>query len=239
MVDAVQKKVVYQEIHNTKTSKAGTLSLQIGKGTPVEGKFEAIRWETGGDYFLNTSFVLDGEEITLGMIQLLSVPYAFYAERSGEKHDLILKDGILRIDGEGEGIKLPSGSGSSPGYSACYVSESLDSQITLRGTAKLENGSFKIVFPSEEAAKIEDGSLVIQLTPLSATSKGLAVVRKNNQSFTVAELMPGTGSYDFDWSATALKKKSLQLKSKEGHRVLNAAQMTEKSVLNYIENEKP
>lgn len=506
--DNAQGPVVYQETHTTTTSDAGTISLQIGKGTSLQGKFEEINWASGKDYFLNTTFTLNNETITLGAVQILSVPYALYAQRSGEKHNLILKDGKLSIEGGGEGVKLPSGSSSGQclweegvgeiyhkgaislkqnnvpylqanadtdgvghlrlnykgdksitfdqgeivtynsgeqpkvkivntantenggigiwggglerlslltpqieggtgssvlmkgkdatkllahlfatdfgglalwkagsttesatlnpegltlwnlnnkktvsienyskdnfnkgiirlydysdsenksytsissgsirldgyngklnvllsnvdeeknsggvwtfdpdgnhlvmistvegtndaasialkhkgeqkggfqiingksrlttdeiylngrplsasstnyaaglkstgGYAPCFVSESADGQITFRGTASLNNGQFQVILPSEETEKIDEKSITIQVTPLSSISKGLAVVRKNNRSFTVAELMSGTGSYDFDWTLTALIKETPQLRSSNDYK---------------------
>lgn len=506
-----QGPTVYQETHATTTSDAGTISLQIGKGTPLQGKFDEINWASGKDYFLNTTFTLNNETIMLGAVQILSVPYALYAQRSGEKHNLILKDGMLSIEGGGEGIKLPSGgasgqclwdegvgeiyhngaislkqnnisylqanadtdgvghlrlnykgdksitfdqgeivtyntseqpkvkitntansenggigiwgggverlslltpqieggTGSSiymkgkdatkplvsliageysgslslskagstresatlaqgglvfcdlnnkrtisienfsndnsnlgiirlydrsdsenksyatiggnggislhgyngepnvilapiPGtnkntggiwtydsdgnslvristivgtddagigicykgeekgkfqiingksrlttdeiylngnqlrasttsyaiglkstdsHAPCFVSESIDKQIIFRGTASLNNGQFKIILPPEETDKIDESSITIQVTPHSSASKGLAVIQKNNRSFTVAELMSGTGSYDFDWTLTAMIKETPQLRSNNDYEI--------------------
>lgn len=458
--DSLQDTIVYEEIHSTTTSNAGTISLQIGKGIPLQGKFEEINWASGKNYFLNTSFTLNNEKIILGAIQILSVPYALYAQHSGEKHDLILKGGMLSIDGGGAGVKLPgggssgsclweqgvgeiyregaislknknlpylqahsdidgighlrlnykgdksitfdqgeiityntgeqpkvkitntsnsenggigvwgggverislltpqieggistkismkgkdgikplvyltatdygnllfsgsqgksaayiSGSGgielwgqngksnvsigsintcdncggvwthnpdgknlvmitategttdsgaigvcykgeqkgrfqiingksclttdeiflngtqlhssttnysstlkSSSDYAPCFVSESTDNQITFRGTATLNNGKFKVILPPQETEKIAENSITIQVIPLSADSKGLAVLQKNNHSFTVAELMAGTGNYDFDWTLTALIKETEQLRNSNNY----------------------
>lgn len=477
--DQPQGPTVYQETHTITTSDAGTISLQIGKGTPLQGKFEEIDWASGKSYFMNTAFTLNNEKITLGAVQILSVPYALYAQHSGEKHDLVLKGGVLSIDGGGAGVKLPAGGGtsgsclwddggteiyregaislrnkntpylqaysdidgvghlslnykgdksitfdqgeivtynvgeqpkvkitntsnsenggigiwgggaerisllapqveggtgsliymrgkdatkpmitlsatdyanlnfstsnkmvdlnykglriwdtrntnkliasigsyangdnigtlllrdhyndnnknhvyisgggyidllnskgetcvvigspneeklnignigiyyngdckgafqiqngksylftdeiflngsqlrssttsysstmkSSSDYAPCFVSESTDKQITFRGTASLINGRYKIVLPSQEAEKIIENSITIHVTPLSDSSKGLAITQKSYQSFTVTELMSGKGNYDFDWILTALVKETSQLRS--------------------------
>lgn len=431
---------VYQETHTTQTSGAGTIALQVGKGTPMLGVFNEIDWASGEDYFIHTTFTLNGETVDLGATQLLSVPYALYAQRSGEKHDLVLEGQTLSIKGGGASVTLPTsvggggdgggsclwkvediatatypgsmalktpsgnqylkaysdldeaghlrlnlgennsilfdpgliqmignnstgtniwlwadnvssfagvsdqkghstlfsdglafyrgeipvagigkntelgygylelnnnqgkenirlsttiGSSGSAGFiatydpegndlvrittlkvndesyqsnasiglhyhgdlkghfyvdvdgrsvlrtdllyvdgyqlysaplnyaetstraasfSPCYVSESAG-QITFRGTATLTNGTFRIVLPPEEAKKMAEGSVTIQLTPLSTSSKGLAVVQKENDAFTVAELQSGKGSYAFDWTLTALCKQEPQLRS--------------------------
>lgn len=478
---------VYQETHTTQTSGAGTIALQVGKGTPMLGAFNEIDWASGEDYFIHTTFTLNGETVDLGATQLLSVPYALYAQRSGEKHDLVLEGQTLSIKGGGASVTLPTsvggggdgggsclwkvediatatypgsmalknpsgnqylkaysdlddaghlrlnlagkscmefdpgafrmysadhtlkasllanntggslglngsdgglamlgsdyiylmkkkalaslcindergtgylhlgennsedysylnlnyltfshnsnytatlggssfgylrlynnqgkenvalgvveggennsgwigtvdpdgndlirlssivGSGSyqasiglyyhgrdagffyvdengrsvlstdllyvngnqlrssstnytetnlrSSSFSPCYVSESAG-QITFRGTATLTNGTFRIVLPPEEAKKMTEGSVTIQLTPLSTSSKGLAVVQKENDAFTVAELQSGKGSYAFDWTLTALCKQEPQLRSGQAVESAGAAKVT-------------
>lgn len=479
LADNANGAVIYREIHTTTTSDAGVLSLQIGKGQSLQGEFAKIDWASGKAFFLHTELTLNSEKIDLGTSQILSVPYALYAARSGEKHDLVLKDGVLSIKGGGTSVTLPTstiiggGGGNNDGsclwtreelatatytgsmalksaigkyqylkaytdtdeaghlrlnlagkssiemdpgsiklvgagdkylgewmasdyygflklrhtngresyltsgllsfwngtksalylgeseksgsgylslydgiqgnitasldgssfgsltlynaqkkpnislavvngsdnnvgwigthdpdgndlirlttfkddygsyyynpsiglhyhgelkghfyvdtdgrsvlrtdllyvdgyqlysatknytgsnlrstsltYAPCFVSESLDRQITFRGTATLSNGRFKVVLPPEEAAKMEDGSMTVQITPLSADSKGLAVVQKTKDTFTVAELMSGTGSYAFDWTLTALRKEEPQLRSGKTYGTADAA----------------
>lgn len=465
-----QGTTIYQETHSVKSSNAGTISLQVGKGMPIQGKFENINWGSGKEYYIHTVFTLNHETIDLGAVQILSVPYALYAQHSGEKHDLVLDGDSLRIKGGGKAVLLPkstteggntgsclwekeglatasytgsislktsdnieylkayadlesghlqlnsngdnrtffhpgkielcsnngqsdwvfdekdkyfritntqngvtlspthlslynnkyisallgtsaSGSGflnlcdkpeqgkitasltaneygdlklynktgtktnihlgvvknssnnvgwigtfdsngdylislstlyqngqsyhqnaafglhyqgelaalffvdtdgrsklsvdevfiggqslrssttnytvdnlrSSSTYAPCFVSESTDQQITFRGTATLDNGTFTIVLPPNEAEKIQENTITVQITPLSASSKGLAVVKKEKTSFTVAELMNGTGSYDFDWTLTALRKENPQLRSSHSIGAAGAA----------------
>ena len=47
--------------------------------------------------------------------------------------------------------------------------------------------------------------MTVQVTPLSAKSLGLAVVKKSRKSFAVKELQKGTGSYSFDWEAKGIR----------------------------------
>lgn len=443
-----QGNAVYQETHSVKSSNAGTISLQVGKGMPLQGKFENINWGSGKEYYIHTVFTLNHETIDLGAVQVLSVPYALYAQHSGEKHDLVIDGDSLRIKGGGKAVLLPQStteggntnsclwkkeglatasytgsmslktadgrnylraysdmndghlrlnlSGQSsiefdPGsiqmlpntddnryrtrllagdiqgslelystennyfvanayglshfdkkgnrltllygenygsltlyndtekqlvtlgktvntsngairtcnsygdelilltslvqggraypdnavfsltyhgetkgmfwvdtdgrsklsvdevfiggqslrssttnytegnlrssstYAPCYVSESTDQQITFRGTATLNNGTFTIILPPDEAEKIQENTLTVQVTPLSAASKGLAVVKKGKDSFTVVELMNGTGNYDFDWTLTALRKEDPQLRSDRSVEAAEAA----------------
>jgi len=77
--------IVYQETHITTTNKFGLMDVEIGKGTPVFSSFDMIDWSTGVYYIKiemdpngGTNFRLEDPAH-----QLLSVPYALFAESSG------------------------------------------------------------------------------------------------------------------------------------------------------------
>ncbi len=74
----------YSETHQTTTNAFGLVNLEIGKGSPKTGAFAAIDWSTGS-YFVKVECDPDGGSnyALLGTSQLLSVPYALYAEKSG------------------------------------------------------------------------------------------------------------------------------------------------------------
>lgn len=76
--------VVYAETHSTSTNTNGLATVQIGGGTLVSGNFSTIDW-ANGPYFLKTETdPTGGSTYTIsGTTQLLSVPYALYAETSG------------------------------------------------------------------------------------------------------------------------------------------------------------
>lgn len=76
---------VYQETHTTVTNKFGLMDVEIGKGTSVIGSFDMIDWSIGIYYIQiemdpngGTNFRLEDPAH-----QLLSVPYALFAESSG------------------------------------------------------------------------------------------------------------------------------------------------------------
>jgi hypothetical protein len=75
---------VYSETHSQTTNANGLLSLEVGTGTVQTGTFSSINW-VNGPYFIKTETdPLGGTNYTItGSSQLLSVPYAFYAENSG------------------------------------------------------------------------------------------------------------------------------------------------------------
>lgn len=76
--------VVYTETHATITSSIGLMNLQIGGGTVTAGNFSTIDW-SAGPYFIEIGMDATGGTtyVTMGTQQLLSVPYALYAENSG------------------------------------------------------------------------------------------------------------------------------------------------------------
>ncbi len=76
----------------------------------------------------------------------------------------------------------------------------------VRGTATLEHGSASIDFP-EYFSLIISGTagMTVHITPLSAESKGIAVVKKGKSGFRVQELLGGNGTYEFDWEVKAVR----------------------------------
>jgi len=78
--------LTYQEIFNPnpQTNVNGLVSIEIGAGIPLTGTFSTIDW-AAGPYFLKTETdPTGGTNYTIvGMSQMLSVPYALYAESAG------------------------------------------------------------------------------------------------------------------------------------------------------------
>ena len=75
---------VYIEIHNMYTNAFGLANLNIGEGTVEYGDFMEINWAEEG-YFLRIEMDIGGgtDYEFMGVAQLLSVPYALYAENAG------------------------------------------------------------------------------------------------------------------------------------------------------------
>ena len=76
---------VYSETHTVATNDYGLVNLVIGQGTPVGGVFADIDW-SAGPYFVQLEADITGgtNYVTFGSQQLMSVPYALYAETSGQ-----------------------------------------------------------------------------------------------------------------------------------------------------------
>ncbi len=75
-----------------------------------------------------------------------------------------------------------------------------------RGTAKLVNGEMVVTFSEHFQLVGNMQTMTVILTPLSADSKGLAVVEKTDTGFKIKELGNGTGNYGFDWEVKAVRK---------------------------------
>ncbi len=75
---------VYIETQTLTTNTNGLASLEIGGGNVVSGSFDSINW-ANGPYFIKTETdPIGGTNYTItGTSQLLSVPYALYAAKSG------------------------------------------------------------------------------------------------------------------------------------------------------------
>jgi hypothetical protein len=82
--DAANGDVEYSETHKLQTNQFGLFTLVIGQGTKITGDFAFISWAVGNKWLQveidpngGTSYSLAGSQ------QLMTVPYAFYAEYAG------------------------------------------------------------------------------------------------------------------------------------------------------------
>ncbi len=101
-------KLVYSEIHDVQTTDFGLILLEIGNGDNKSGDFSSIDW--GNDsYYVSIEIDKNGgsDFISMGTSQLLSVPYALYAETSGSSSGS--KETMSWIDGSGATYLANSG----------------------------------------------------------------------------------------------------------------------------------
>ena len=73
---------VFTEIHYVPTDDLGQVNLVIGQGTANTGVFSELDWSLGS-YYLGIELDTGSGYVAMGTTQLLSVPYALYAENSG------------------------------------------------------------------------------------------------------------------------------------------------------------
>jgi uncharacterized protein (TIGR02145 family) len=74
--------IVYSETQTTTSDDLGQISLIVGQGTPTTGTFSAINWGSG-NYYMGIELNTGNGYVAMGTTQLLSVPYALYANSSG------------------------------------------------------------------------------------------------------------------------------------------------------------
>ncbi len=73
---------VFTETHYVPTDNLGQVNLVIGQGTATVGTFSTINW-ANGSYYLGIEINTGSGYVAMGTTQLLSVPYALYANSSG------------------------------------------------------------------------------------------------------------------------------------------------------------
>ena len=73
---------IYTETHFAPTDDLGQVNIVIGQGTATTGTFSSINWATG-NYFLGIELNTGAGYVAMGTTQLLSVPFALYANSSG------------------------------------------------------------------------------------------------------------------------------------------------------------
>jgi hypothetical protein len=76
--------IVFQETHLVTTNDFGLFSVSIGNGTVVSGTIASIDWATGSKYIEIEGDLSGGTNYeSFGTSELLSVPYALYANTAG------------------------------------------------------------------------------------------------------------------------------------------------------------
>lgn len=86
VLDAPGGSSLYSETHTVGTNQFGLFNVVLGQGINLDGPFTSINWGLG-DKFLNVKIdPAGGSSFTdMGTTQLISVPFALYAEKSGDK----------------------------------------------------------------------------------------------------------------------------------------------------------
>jgi len=92
---AATGEVEYSETHKPQTNQFGLFTLVIGQGTAGTGSFAFVSWAVGNKWLQIEIDPSGGSSFQLaGSQQLMSVPYAFYSEYSGNSSSLIPGQGI-------------------------------------------------------------------------------------------------------------------------------------------------
>lgn len=131
--------VAYSESHALTTTKTGTINLLIGGGDVIKDGFADIDWGSG-PYFMKLSMKQDKESEykEVSNTQMLSVPYALYAEKAGEV--------------------VNGGSGSSPAHVRDYAITGMDNFSTIK---MLSDGFYEIDADFHESHEVIRFELMI------------------------------------------------------------------------------
>lgn len=74
----------YEETQTATTNEFGLYTLQIGAGEKITGSMEMVKWDAGNKYIQVAIDPKGGTKYeVIGTTQLLSVPYAIYANKAG------------------------------------------------------------------------------------------------------------------------------------------------------------
>lgn len=98
--------VVFQETHNSVTNSVGIFSIKVGAGTPNINTLADVNWGNGEHYLKTELDALGGTNYEMvGITQLISAPYALYANNGSKWEDestgLFYDRGYIRIGQEG------------------------------------------------------------------------------------------------------------------------------------------
>ena len=111
--DSTSATAVYVERHDVTSNDNGLITLSVGAGTVVSGTFSSIDWGSASHYIKSELDVTGGTSYAIsGTSQMLSVPYALYAESAGNQSD----DQTLSLSGDtlsivdGNSVILPASS---------------------------------------------------------------------------------------------------------------------------------
>jgi len=75
---------VFAETHTTSTNDNGLVSIEIGAGTILSGSLQSINWGANEHFIRTQTDPNGGINYSIdGVSQLLTVPYAFYADSAG------------------------------------------------------------------------------------------------------------------------------------------------------------
>lgn len=106
---STQGAIVYSEIHQATTASNGVLNLLIGEGESNGSSFDTINWSLSPFYIRLSMDANGGSDYKeMAVSQILSVPYAFYAEKAGKIEEEIPKFQVTPRDGPSS--KLLTGS---------------------------------------------------------------------------------------------------------------------------------
>jgi hypothetical protein len=187
---------VYIERHTVTTNANGLATMEIGNGTPVSGSFSTIEW-ANGPYFLKTETDPAGGTVysISATSQLLSVPYALYAETSGNSGGGSLDQGY-DFGGAGLGRSITTDAGAVQINNTGSNTTALEINSAVTGsTAVLANVSGVGVGLRAESTNASNSFAAIQGNTNSSGTTNSAILGNNSGAgYGVSGQIPSTAT---------------------------------------------
>lgn len=99
--DSPEGTLLYRESHAVTTNDFGLANLQIGKGSVLDGTFSGIDWSTGQKHLKVELDPAGGTAyVEMGTAELLSVPYALFADNTEVPPEISDADGDTKVQVE-------------------------------------------------------------------------------------------------------------------------------------------
>ncbi|MFZ5554766.1 MAG: tail fiber domain-containing protein [Bacteroidota bacterium] len=186
---------VFIETHSATTNTNGLVTIEIGGGTPVTGSFATINW-ANGPYFLKSETDPNGGTVysISGTSQLLSVPYALYAETAGNAGGSL--DAAYDNGGSGAGRTITTDAGSVQINNSGTNTTGMEVNTAVNNsTAYLANHSGIGVGFRSESTNPANTFAAIQSNTNSSNANNSAILGNNSGAgYGVSGQIPSTAS---------------------------------------------
>ena len=174
---------VYQETHTPTSNAFGLVNLQVGMGTVVSGAFSAINWGAG-PYFIEVELDPTGgtNYTVMGTSQLMSVPYALYAETT---------NGITGGFYRGDTLKLTRSDGTVLNILPCGVDNlATGSEATFNCTSNTAAGNTDQVEVALAYTGMDENAVIV--------NNGMGIIGGDNPATTPNGVILITGLTEGD-----------------------------------------
>ncbi len=208
--NSVSGTVIYEETHSATTNAQGLFNLNIGQGTPSIGIFSAINWALNSKFLKVEVDPTGGTNYTVvGTNQLMSVPYALYAESTNNSgvasatNYAGAKDGVVAvIYTNTNAYGFGHNSAGNPDWYGETLSGNVLGAIATDSAIVVYTNTTAYGFAHNSAGNIDWLSESISGTPLGATASGNSIVvytSTNAYGFT-----PSNSAGNLDWLSESI-----------------------------------
>ena len=185
---------VFEEVHTTTSNTDGNVALYIGAGeatSPFAPLIQNVSWdENVSGIFLQTFVNLGEGETEIGITQLLNVPYAFAAQRSGQ---MISGKTVIGLLPDDQLVYMDSSTFIIPGLSDANLFyergegvTDVDGNYYKSAIIQTQEGPLEFTITNLRSSKLKDGTVI--------PSDSLDWVEQQELSFATGDTVDG-----FQW----------------------------------------